>query len=150
MRQLARQILHVFMLVVALSVAGVNGYASALASCPMHEHGGAVHAHDANANDGASTHADHASHDVPGQDVAGTDCADAGADAAGHSGDEPASGDAPCKHAHLHSCATFAVAAGDCGLSISAHARITVPVGEAHIPLGQLSSPLFRPPRDLA
>ncbi|WP_291152840.1 hypothetical protein [Hyphomicrobium sp.] len=133
------------MLVVALSVAGVNGYASALASCPMHEHGGAVHAHDANANDGASTHADHAS-----QDVASTDCADAGADTAGHSGDEPASGDGPCKHAHLHSCATFAVAAGDCGLSISAHARITVPVGEAHIPLGQLSSPLFRPPRDLA
>jgi hypothetical protein len=136
MRQLARQALTVFMLVIALSVASVNGYASALAACPMHEHGGSVHTHAAQA-------------DVASDDTTANGHAPS-TDTAGHPGDDPASGDSPCKHVQLHSCATFAVTAGDCELAILDHARTTVPVGEAHVLLGQISSPLFRPPRALA
>jgi hypothetical protein len=145
MRHLARQALNVLMLVIAFSVSGMNGYASALAACPMHEHGAAhVHATDSQneiGNGAAPSVHDHGA-EIAVQHV------HAGSDAATPDGDQPASGDGPCTHVHLHCCATFAVAAADYGLMIAVHDRAAaVPVGEAHVLLGQISSPLFRPPR---
>lgn len=145
MRQLARQALNLLMLVVAVSVAGLNGYASALAACPMHEHGGAAHVHVA-PDQVAIDHDAAASAHEHGSELPVLH-SHAAADAATPDGDQPASGDGPCTHVHLHCCATFAVTATDCGLTMAVHDRTAVPVGEAHILLGQISSPLFRPPR---
>jgi hypothetical protein len=143
MRHLARQVLNVLLLVIALSVSGMNGYASALAACPMHEHGGAhVHATDSQNEFGDSAGTSVHDHGV---EIA-VEHADASFDAAAPDGDQPASGDGPCTHIHLHCCATVALTAADYGLAMAAHDSSAVPVGEAHILLGQLSSPLFRPP----
>lgn len=137
MRQLARQVLNVFMMVVAISVAGLNGYASALAACPMHDHGSGTHDHQA-----ASWTAD-ASHDGDAQHGDGHGAGDV---AIGDDGPSAPPGEGSCNHVHLHCCATFAVEPAECGLKVAADTRASVPFADAHIPLGQLSSPLFRPP----
>ncbi len=38
----------------------------------------------------------------------------------------------------------------ECGLVMASYARPRAPVADAHIPAGQLASPLFRPPRHTA
>lgn len=149
----ARPLLHVLMLVVAFSVAGLNGYASALAC-----HAGASHALDT-----SRTHGPHgsASHDAGVSAERDAALSHAHANPDGHvgahgmnvpdaDGDAPCKGDPGCKHVHVHCCATFAMAPAECGLVMASYARSRAPIADAHIPAGQLASPLFRPPRHTA
>lgn len=137
MRPWARQALEVVVLVVALCVAGLNGYASALA-CHAHVLSDGIHTHGGDDSDaGASSDAHHHHAAMEPSD------ADAGSQAA----DGPPPSDQPCKHVHVHCCATVAVPAGDCGLAEPPYARPHVAIADAHVPAGQLASPLFRPPR---
>lgn len=132
MRQLARQILRLAVVAVALSAASLNGYASVLAAFDTHAHGAhAVHSHPAQNQD----------HDH-----------EYGLDA-GHAAmqdEDPASGDQPCKHVHMHCCSTVAVAATGYNLVVTDYASAIAPIADSHLPPGQLASPLFRPPRALA
>ncbi len=125
MRLLARQILRLVVVAVALSAASLNGYASVLAAFDTHAHG------------------HHGTHSHPAQDH------EHGLDA-GHAmqDEDPASSDQPCKHVHLHCCCSSVVmAAADVGFTIAAFTHVTVPVANSHVPPGQLASPLYRPPR---
>lgn len=131
MRLLARQILRLAVVAVALSAASLNGYASVLAAFDTHAHG------------------HHGTHSHPAHDQ-GHDHGD-GLDA-GHAmqDEDPVSGDQPCKHVHMHCCSSVAVTIADFDLTDADYARIVVPVADSHLPPGQLASPLFRPPRAVA
>lgn len=128
MRHAVRHLLNLLILAVAFGAAGANGYASALA---CHDHAAGGHTHAA-APDGHGDHGESGAFDV-------SDATD--------TSDTPSSSDRPCTHAHVHCCASFAVAASDCTLALTDHVRATPPIALAHIPAGQLATPLFRPPR---
>ena len=131
MRQSARQILRLFMVAVLLSAGGLNAHAAAMAAFDAHEHGHhGLHDHAADHQHGAGLDAD--------------PCGSQGCD------DEPASTGKPCAHLHGHCCTAYAVPAADCILKLAHDARAAVPAAVSHIPHGQLSSPLFRPPRAIA
>jgi hypothetical protein len=51
---------------------------------------------------------------------------------------------------HVHCCGSFAVPAAECGLKLAALTRVPVLIADSLVPLGQLASPLFRPPRATA
>lgn len=127
MRLLARQILRVVMVAVALSASSLNGYAAVLAAFDTHAHG------------------HHGTHSHPAHDHDLVVVAD---DAVGD--EEPSSSDQPCKHVHMHCCSTVAVTAADVSLSVAVYGRTVVPVADSHIPPGQIAAPLFRPPRAIA
>lgn len=137
MRQAVRKLLNFVILVVAFSAAGINGYASALAACHGHTPGG--HASVSGLHHHASvvldSHADHG-------DEGASDVTDATSPQ-----DTPSSSDRLCTHGHVHCCASFAVTASDCTFALMDHVRTTPPIALAHIPAGQLATPLFRPPR---
>jgi hypothetical protein len=127
MRHLARRILRVFMVAVALSASSLNGYAAVLAAFDVHAHGHhGMHSHPSHDHD-AGLHADHAIGD-----------------------EDPASSDQPCKHLHMHCCSSVAVAAADYALTETAYTRAVVPIANSHIPHGQIASRLYRPPRAVA
>ena len=127
MRPLARQILRLAVVAVALGAASLNGYASVLAAFDTHAHGA------------------HGTHSHPAHDH------EQGLDTGSAMQDEgPASNDQPCQHVHMHCCSSVAVAATGYNLTIADYARVVVPVADSHIPPGQLASPLFRPPRAVA
>ncbi len=143
MRQLARQVLRIVVVALALSASGLNGYASVLAAFDAHAHG---HGHGAVAHEmahGSHGHAAHRGHDVdPGLGLH--------ADRAMQD-EDPASGDLPCcKHVHMHCCSIIALAAVDIGFTLVADAPTVLPVAAAHLPPGELAAPLFRPPRAAA
>ncbi len=132
MRHLARQFLRFFLVAVAVSASGLNGYAAVMAAFDTHVHGPhALHEHPAY-DHGVTAHADHTAPD--GQLT--LSCAAAC--------DEQSS---PCEHMHAHACSSVAVTANECVVKFAHYARETVPVANSHLPHGQLSSPLFRPPR---
>ncbi|MBN8912387.1 MAG: hypothetical protein J0H65_10095 [Rhizobiales bacterium] len=131
MRLLARQILRLAVVAVALGAASLNGYASVLAAFDTHAHGAHdTHSHPALDQDHDHEHgldAGHAMHD-----------------------EDPASSDQPCQHVHMHCCSSVAVAATGYNLAVADYARAIVPIADSHLPPGQLASPLFRPPRAVA
>lgn len=134
MRKLARQVLRIVVVALALSASGLNGYASVLAAFDAHAHGAhgphihsTLHDHDHGVDPGAGPHADHGMQD-----------------------EDPASGDLPCKHVHMHCCSIIALAAVDIGFTLVADAPTVLPVAAAHLPPGELAAPLFRPPRAAA
>ncbi len=134
MRQLARQVLRIVVVALALSASGLNGYAAVLAAFDAHAHG---HGHGAAAHEVA--HPGHGADPGPGlhadQPIEDQD---------------PASGDLPCKHVHMHCCSSVALAAADIGFTFLADAPTVLPVAAAHLPPGELAAPLFRPPRAAA
>ncbi len=142
MRQLASQVLRFLIVAVALGASSMNGYASVMAAFDTHTHGPhGAHSHPSHdhGQDHQTVQAGHGAHD---QDQDNT-CGPLGCE-------EPASNDQPCTHLHMHCCTTFAVQAGECGLRLAAYVPAAVPVAVSLIPHGQLSSPLFRPPRAAA
>lgn len=127
----ARHILRVALVAVALCASSLSGYMGVLAAFDLHAHG----------PHGVHTHASVHQHDgdVPVvQSVHDEDRSNS---------DEPGSIDHVCVHMHVHCCGSFAVPAADCGLKITVQARSAVPAAHVAIPLGQLTSPLLRPPR---
>jgi len=131
MRQLAGQVLRIVVVALALSASGLNGYAAVLAAFDAHAHG---HGHGAVAHE--MGHHDHGGDSGPGlhADRAMQD-------------EDPASGDLPCKHVHMHCCSIVALAAVDIGFTLVADVPAVLPVAAAHLPPGELAAPLFRPPR---
>ncbi len=117
------------MVAVALSASSLNGYAAVLAAFDTHAHGHhGVHSHPVHDHDDEhGLGVDHAMQD-----------------------EDPASSDQSCKHVHMHCCTSVAVAAADYALTDTAYARAVVPIADSHLPPGQISSPLFRPPRAVA
>jgi len=126
---LARQILRVVMVAVALSASSLSGYMGVLAAFDVHAHGHhGVHAHD-------FAHHDHGV------------VAEADAQGQPQTGDEQGSANHVCAHMHVNCCGSFAVPAAECGLKLAERTRVAGPVADSHIPPGQIASPLFRPPR---
>lgn len=128
MRRLARQILRVVWIAVAVSAVSLNGYVAAMSAF-------------------AGAHADHAHghhhHGAPsGVDHAAADPAP--------SHDDPTSVGHGCEHMHVHCCSVVAVPAGECGLRLGHLVRPVVHRVTAHMPPGQGTSFLFRPPRPTA
>lgn len=135
MRHLARQTLNVLMVAVLLAAGGLNGYGAALAAFDKHEHGvHGLHDHAPHSHAGDHDHGDTS-------DVANLNVADATP-----SGGDPAADCGLCSHVHVHSCCVYAVPAADLGLKLGL-TRSAAPVAISHIPPGQLTTPLFRPPR---
>lgn len=129
MRRLARQFLRIVWVAVAVGAASLNGYAAVLASFDGPAHAGHAHGH--------HHHHDHGTPSGGGH---------AGADPA-PSGDEPASADHTCGHMHAHCCSVVALPAAECGLRLGHLTRPVVHRVTAHMPPGEGTSSLFRPPR---
>jgi hypothetical protein len=133
MRHLARQFLRLFLVVAAIGVSGVNGYAAVLSAFDIHAHGHhGAHSHPSHDEHGVDLHEDHAAIDQAQQD-----------------GDS-SSTDQPCGHVHVHCCSSVAVATGEWTLALAVYTRAIAPIARSHLPPGQLASPLFRPPRVIA
>jgi hypothetical protein len=132
----ARHLIGIFMVAVALCASSLHGYSAVLEAFESHTHGPTgSHAHHAG---GASLEASHqAAHDHD-QDRADA-CEGAGCE-------EPKSA-SHCAYMHTHCCTTLAVQAGDCSLKLSYQPAAVEPERASLLPLGQLSNPLFRPPR---
>lgn len=121
------------MVAVVLAAGSLNGYAGALETFDVHEHGG-LGLYDHGTHDHAADH----DHD---EDL---DTADAA-----HNDGDPASNCGLCTHTHAHCCCTYAVPATDLVLKLG-NERASVLAAASHIPPGQLATPLFRPPRAIA
>lgn len=133
-----RQFLRFFMVAVALCASSLSGYSAVLEAFETHTHG-LMGAHVHHANDGVSvTAADHAGHDHADQTADSCE---------GVSCEEPAKSASHCAYMHTHCCASLAVPAGDCGFKLGFVPGSIQPERASHLPLGQLATPLFRPPR---
>jgi hypothetical protein len=129
MRHLARQILRIALVAVALGASSLNGYAAALAAFEhTHGHHHGTHVHGVHAHAVDATAGDPASSDDDG----------------------PAAGDKICKHMHAHCCGATAVPPAECSLKLGDLPRQVVPRAASHIPPGEGASSLFRPPRATA
>lgn len=140
-----RQFLRIFMVAVAVCANGLGGYSAVLEAFESHAHGPVgAHAHHAHTGlqDGVESTSLEASHGTQDheQDRVAAACDGVGCE-------EPKSAGHSCAYMHTHCCTTLAVQAGDCSLKLSHQALAVEPEREAHRPLGQLSTPLFRPPR---
>jgi hypothetical protein len=129
MRLLARQILRFVVVAVALGTASLSGYASVLTAFDTHAHG------------------HHGTHSHPAHDQDHERSFDAGQ---AMQDEDPASDDQPCKHVHMHCCSSVAMAVADVDFTVATFAHVTAPVADSLLPLGQLSAPLYRPPRAFA
>lgn len=141
MSRLARQVLRVFMVVVAVGAGSLNGYLSsraALEHARMHGHEALHAAHD----HAAAAHGAHqAAAPVGGHELAA--CAP-------QSCDTPDDTAHTCADMHVHCCSTYAVPAADCGLAPVRYAGAVLRIADSHIPPGEIAAPLFRPPRAAA
>lgn len=131
MHRSVRHILRIALVAVAICASSLSGYMGVLAAFDVHSHGphgahthASVHQHDADVSVAQAAHAEDRS-----------------------SSDESGSANHVCAHMHVQCCGSFAVPAADCGLKVTIQARATGPAPHVAIPLGQLTSPLFRPPR---
>lgn len=130
MRHVVRQFLRIFWIAVAVSAVSLNGYAAVLASFDAHAHAG--HVHDHHHDHGTSSDADHAAADPASSD------------------DAPGSADHGCRHMHAHCCSAVALPAAECGLRLGHLTRPVVHRVTAHMPPGEGTASLFRPPRATA
>jgi hypothetical protein len=132
-----RQVLGFLMVAVALCASSLHGYSTVLEAFGTHAHGSVgAHAHHA---EGMSFQVSHVAHDHGlTQDLAGP--------CEGASCEEPNTAN-HCAYMHTHCCISLAIPAGDCILKLSYQSRTVEPERAAHLPLGELSNPLFRPPR---
>lgn len=123
MRQTARHFLRIFMVAVAFAASGLSGYSAVQAAFDDHAH----------ETHGLHSHAMHHDH---------------GAAAADHDGPGEPGGvaDHTCEHMHVQCCSSIAVPASECGVKLGHQPRAKLRIAALHIPHGQLTSPLLRPP----
>ncbi len=128
----ARHILRVALVAVAICASSLSGYMGVLAAFDVHSHG----------HHGAHSHLPAHQHDA--------DTFVAQPDDERSNADESGSVNHVCAHMHVHCCGSFAVPTADCGLKVTVQVEAAAPAIRVAIPLGQLTSPLFRPPRAAA
>lgn len=128
MRQTARHFLRIFLVAVAFAGSGFSGYSAIQAAFDDHAHERhGFHSHAMHHDHGAAA----PDHDEPGD--------------LGDVGDHTS-----CEHMHVQCCGSIAVPASECGVKFGDQSRAKLRIAELYIPHGQLTSPLFRPPSDMA